>query len=108
MEQAFIDENVFQVLQSFRPFFGPRGSNCVMVLEHLRELLASEQAEKAFQAFQSLSSGDNYKMLVDQQKLDTNPYALFLILVLLLLVNCQKAIEVHAEEDVSQEPFPSS
>jgi len=102
MGQAFIDENVFQVLQSFRPFFGPRGSNCVMVLEHLRELMASEQAEKAFQALQILSSGNNYTMLEDQNELNTNPYVLFLILILLLLADYQKSVETYAEEDVSQ------
>lgn len=86
MEADLFDPHVLNVIKSFRPFMGVKGSNCVLTLENLLELLSCEQAKNTIAALKMLSSGKDVQAL-DQQTADinSNPYSLFLILILLLL-----------------------
>lgn len=88
MSGIFFDEQAIKVIQSFQPYLGPKGSGCVMALEGLLDLLTSEQAEKAINAFRFLKSPDKFQMLDIQNRVSANnPFTLFLILILLILAD---------------------
>ncbi|NPV28836.1 MAG: hypothetical protein HPY58_04105 [Firmicutes bacterium] len=106
MASTAIDERAFQVIQSFRPYLGPRGNGCVACLESLLELLASEPAQKTLDAFGFFGLEKEFKMLAAEKEASTNPFALFLILILLLLADLPGGGEAVAEAGEKPEQLP--
>lgn len=87
MPDTLINEHAFQVLTSFRPFLGERGSNIMTAMESLQELLASEPGKKTVESFRSFGLGEKFTTLEVVSETEPNPFNLFLILVLLVLAD---------------------
>jgi len=84
-----IDENTYRVLDSFRPFLGPRGNGIVEVLTCLNEMLKSEHGQKMRDYLRSFTVGEEFKTL-EVQSSDAgsaSPFSLFLTLALLKLAD---------------------
>lgn len=85
---------VVDLLRSLRPFLSQTAILATEMFEHYTSILASEPGQKAVQSLSGLlskTSGASSEELSDDQvvmggkKESTNPFELFLILVLLLL-----------------------
>ncbi len=84
------DESALQVMQSLRPYLGPRGNGCLIALESLLELLQSEPARKTLDALQILGPGEGFRTLLvpqEPQKRSCRPVSLFLLQALLFLAD---------------------
>lgn len=95
MPQILINDHSFQVIKSFRPFLGERGNGFVSTLESLQELLTSEAAEKALQSFRIFGIGDKFNTMEVVSEAAPNPFNLFLILILLLVVDLPEGAGSH-------------
>jgi hypothetical protein len=79
-----LDDQAFQVLKSFRPYFGERGNDFLSALENIQELLGSEPAKKVAESLRFFGVGDKYDYSLDAiNEAAPNPYNLFLILGLM-------------------------
>lgn len=96
MPEILIGDHSFQVLKSFRPFLGDRGNGFVTTLESLQELLTSEPAQKTLQSFRLFGIGEKFKTMEVVGEAVPNPFNLFLILILLLLVDLPAGADPHA------------
>lgn len=85
MAGLLFDEQAFQVIKSFRPYLGPRGNELAVVLESLSDLLQSEPAQGFWEALLKVVPVENQELFRDGKQQKTNPFTLFLILILLLL-----------------------
>jgi hypothetical protein len=80
-----VDQDALQVLRSFRPYLGPQGSKMADVLDGLLDLLFSEPVQNYFVNLHD-SIGINIPwFLAEEGERKTNPFTLFLILILLML-----------------------
>lgn len=89
MTWPLVDENTYRVLDSFRPFLGPRGNGIVEILTCLNEMLKSEHGQKMRDCLRSFTVGEEFKTL-EVQSSDagsTSPFSLFLALALLKLAD---------------------
>ncbi len=91
-----LNDHSFQVLKSFRPFLGDRGNGFVTTLESLQELLTSEPAQKTLQSFRLFGIGQKFNSMEVVGEAVANPFNLFLILILLLLVDLPAGAGPHA------------
>lgn len=86
-----IDDNTYRVLESFRPFLGPRGNGIVEVITCLNEMLKSEHGQRMRDCLRSFALGEEEFKSLEVKGQDaagsTNPYSLFLALMLLKLAD---------------------
>ncbi len=80
---------MINLLKSTSPFVGETGKTLIQVIINLNDLMSSETASKTIHAFSALRSPQipvTKAELEDSKSLEkSNPYALFLILILLIL-----------------------
>jgi hypothetical protein len=88
-----LDEQAFQVLKSFRPYFGDRGNDFLSALENMQELLKSEPAKKVAESLRFFGIGEEYDYLDATNEAAPNPYNLFLILGLMFAADIPGAVE---------------
>lgn len=101
------DESALQVIQSLRPYLGPRGNGCLIALESLLELLQSEPARKTLDALQILGPGEGFRTLLapqEPQKRSCSPVSLFLLQALLFLADAPGIEKTLAGTEVEMEP----
>lgn len=101
------DESALQVIQSLRPYLGPRGNGCLIALENLLELLQSEPARKTLDALQILGPGEGFKALAmpqEPKKSSCNPVSLFMLQALLFLADAPGIEKTLAGTEVELEP----
>lgn len=76
------------LLQSVEPFLGPTGKTVTQLTGHFAELLSSQTGQKALQSFSAIKPKAQVSIMpadTDPAQLEgTNPFALFLILILLI------------------------
>lgn len=79
------------LLQSVEPFLGPTGKTVTQLTGHFAELLSSQTGQKALQSFSALKPQARVSIMpadTDPAQLEgTNPFALFLILILLIFAS---------------------
>ncbi|MGB9792702.1 MAG: hypothetical protein ACPLTR_09035 [Thermacetogeniaceae bacterium] len=85
-----IDDDTYRVLESFRPFLGPRGNGIVEVIGCLNEMLKSEHGQRMRDCLRSFAfSGDFQSLEVKGQDAlgGAKPFSLFIALMLLKLAD---------------------
>lgn len=89
MAWPLLDDNTYRVLDSFRPFLGPRGNGIVEVLTCLNEMLKSEHGQKMRDYLLSFAVGEGFRTLEVESSdaRSSNPFSLFLALALLKLAD---------------------
>ncbi len=107
MHNFLLDEQAFQVLKSFRPYFGDRGNNFLTALENVQELIKSEPAKKVAESLRFFGIGEKYASS-EAKNVETNPYNLFLILSLMFAADMPGALppQSNSAPDSVQEQLP--
>lgn len=77
-----VDPEVMTLLKDLRPFLSQRAAAATELAENCLEILTGESGRKALHAFSRLVSGS--QTLADNGRRFTNPFTLFLILILLI------------------------
>lgn len=86
MAAIAVDENALQVINSFRPYLGPRGKSLVDVLKRLLDFLSGEGVQECLKTVSnSLALPSRGLFGAENRERKANPFTLFLILILLLL-----------------------
>lgn len=85
MAVILYDEDALQVLKSFRPYLGLRGNKMADLFAGFADLLSSESAQSLLLTLRNSFSGKIRRLFDGEEKKKTNPFTLFLILVLLVL-----------------------
>lgn len=80
-----VDQEALQVLKSFRPYLGPQGNKMADVLDGLLDLLFSEPVQNYFITLQNTIGINIPWFLAEEGGRKSNPFTLFLILILLIL-----------------------
>lgn len=82
MRDYLLDEQAFQVLKSFQPYFGDRGNQFLAALESVQDLLKSEAAQKVAESLRFFG-WDKYPSLEVKGEATTKPYNLFMVLAMM-------------------------
>mgnify|MGYP000882738796 CR=1 FL=1 len=85
MAGVLYDEQVLQVVNSFRPYLGSQGNRIADLLDGFLDLLSSDSAREILKGLQDYMPEHPRKFFNDGGKRKANPFTLFLILILLLL-----------------------
>ncbi len=93
MRDFILDEQAFQVLKSFRPYFGDRGNDFLSALENMQDLLKSEPAKKVAESLRFFGIGGEYDSLETKNEAEPNPYNLFMILAMMFAADIPGAVE---------------
>jgi hypothetical protein len=92
MRDFLLDEQAFQVLKSFQPYFGNRGNQFLGALESVQNLLKSEAAQKVAENLR-LFGWDNYPSLEVKSEATTKPYNLFMVLAMMFAADLPGGIK---------------
>ena len=85
MAGVLYDEQVLQVVKSFRPYLGPQGNRVADLLGGFLDVLSSDSARDIMEGLQDYIPEHTLQLFKDGGKRKANPFTLFLILILLLL-----------------------
>jgi len=88
-----LDDQAYQVLKSFRPYFGDRGNEFLTVLENMKELLNSEPAKKVAESLRFFGIGEQSDSLDANKETDPSPFNLLLILSLMFAADIPGAAD---------------
>ncbi len=107
MRDFLLDEQAFQVLKSFRPYFGEQGNHFLTALENMQELLGSEPAKKMAESLRLFGIGENRASMEVKEEAERNPYSLFLILPMMFAADIPGMIpKRNNAPDSVQEQLP--